>query len=220
MSAALVGAVAAWAAIIAAAAQVFTRPSLAIFADLADGWVLTPGRRTITRIIGVVDAAGYRAHDAYHRFLRDGAWSMPGLWRVIAARIAAQLCPNGQPVVIDLDDTLLHKTGPRIEGAGIFRDAVRSTKKKVVHALGLNLVVITVRVAPPWGGMPVGPPINMRVRRKATDQDKRYGDQRTTVTLPARCSPRSPAGSPTGTSSWPATAPTPAWSAPTCAGCR
>jgi DDE superfamily endonuclease len=175
VSAAPAGAAAAWVAIIAAAAHVFTRPSLAIFTDLADGWVLTPGRRTITRIIQVVDAAGYRAHDAYHRFLRDGAWSMPALWRTLTVRIAGQLCEPDQPVVIDLDDTLLHKSGPRIEGAGIFRDAVRSTKKRVVHALGLNLVVITVRVSPPWGGMPVGLPINMRVRRK--------DDEHTTVEL-------------------------------------
>jgi hypothetical protein len=147
----------------------FTRPGFAIFADLVDGWVLTPGRRTITRIIGVVDAEGRRAHDAYHRLVRDGAWDMRQLWRAMAVRVIATLCPPGQPVAIDLDDSLWHKSGPRIEGAGVFRDAVRSTRNRVVHALGLNLVVITVRVAPPWGGMPVGLPVNARVRRKEGD---------------------------------------------------
>jgi hypothetical protein len=36
----------------------------------------------------------------------------------------------------------------------------------VVYALGLNLVVATLRVTPPWGGEPLGLPVNMRLYRK------------------------------------------------------
>jgi hypothetical protein len=43
---------------------------------------------------------------------------------------------------------------------------VRSTKKKVVTAWGLNLVVLTLQIQPPWGGEPLGLPINMRLHRK------------------------------------------------------
>jgi hypothetical protein len=169
VSAAPIGAAEAWTAILATVAHAFTRPGFGVFVDLVHGWVLTPGRRTVTRIIGVVDADGRRAHDAYHRFVRDGAWSMRELWQALAVRVVEQLCPAGQPVAIDLDDTLLHKAGRRIEGAGVFRDALRSTRNRVVHALGLNLVVVTVRVTPPWGAMPVGLPVNARVRRKDRD---------------------------------------------------
>jgi hypothetical protein len=169
VSAAPAGAAGAWAAIVDAVADAFTRPGFAVFAELVDGWVLTPGRRTVTRIIGVIDDECRRAHDAYHRLLRDGRWSMRELWRVMAVSVADRLVPADAAVAIDLDDTLLHKSGRRIEGAGVFRDALRSTKSRVVHALGLNLVVITVRVAPPWGGMPVGLPVNVRVRRKNGD---------------------------------------------------
>ena len=157
---------ASWSAIIGSVALAFTRPSFAIFTDLVAGWVLTPGRRTITRIIGVIDPGHRRAHDAYHRFLRDGAWEMRDLWRVLAVVIVERLVAPEVAVVIDLDDTLHHKTGRQIEGAGIFRDAVRSTRNRTVHALGLNLVVITLRIAPPWGGMPIGLPVVVRVRRK------------------------------------------------------
>lgn len=170
MSAAPAGAAGAWTAIIGMVTDAFTRPGFAIFADLVDGWVLAPGRRTVTRIIEVVDAEGRRAHDAYHRFLRDGAWSMRALWRMMAVTVTGRLVPADAAVTIDLDDSLVHKSGRRIEGAGIFRDAVRSTKNRVVHAMGLNLVVITVRIIPPWGGMPVGLPVNVRVRRKNGDQ--------------------------------------------------
>lgn len=155
-----------WDAIIASVAPVFTRPSFAILADLVAGWVLTPGRRTVTRIICVIDPGHRRAHDAYHRFLRDGVWRMDRLWQTLAVMIVERLIDPDVEVCLDLDDTVHHKTGRRIEGAGIFRDAVRSTRNRVVYGLGLNLVVITIRIDPPWGAMPIGLPINVRVRRK------------------------------------------------------
>jgi hypothetical protein len=113
----------------------------------------------------VGDPAGARAHDAYHRFVRDGAWTMSGLWRVLAIHAVARFAPTGV-IIVDCDDTLFHKSGRKVEGAGVFRDAVRSTTRRVVYALGLNLVVITLRVAPPWGGCPIGVPISARLHRK------------------------------------------------------
>ena len=119
--------------------------------------MLAPGRRTITGMITVGDPGGRRAHDAYHRLVRDGAWSMTGLWRVLAIHAIGSFAPTGI-VALDCDDTLFHKSGPKVEGAGIFRDAVRSTVRRVVYAVGLNLVVVTVRVQPRWGGTPIGVP--------------------------------------------------------------
>jgi len=37
---------------------------------------------------------------------------------------------------------------------------------KVVHCFGLNLLVLTLRIKPPWGGEPLGLPINLRLHRK------------------------------------------------------
>jgi hypothetical protein len=169
VSAAPAGAAGAWTAIAGMVAHAFTRPGFALFVDMVDGWVLTPGRRTITRIIEVVDPEGRRAHDAYHRLLRDGAWAMSSLWQTLAVAVVTRLCPPGAPVACDIDDTVWHKTGRHVDGAGVWRDAVRSTRNRVVHTLGLNLVVVTVRVTPPWGGMPVGIPVNGALRRKDGD---------------------------------------------------
>jgi hypothetical protein len=69
-------------------------------------------------------------------------------------------------IPVDIDDTVFHKTGLKVDGAGWWRDAVRSTKTKVVHCFGLNLIILTFRVNPPWGGEPLGLPINMRLHRK------------------------------------------------------
>jgi len=155
----------AWDEGLAATAGAFTRPSLAIFTTLLTGWVLAPGRRTITAMIGAADPGASRAHDAYHRFVRAGAWSMTRLWRIVAVRVVTTFSPDG-PVPLDLDDSLWHKSGRCVDGAGSFRDAVRSTRSTIVYATGLNLVVVTLRVIPPWGGMPIGLPIGVRLHRK------------------------------------------------------
>jgi hypothetical protein len=146
---------------------VFRAPSYAIFTDLITGWVLAPGRRTVTAMIAVADPAGRRAHDAFHRFVRDGVWSMSGLWRILATHAVSTFAPTGV-VSLDCDDTLFHKSGRHVEGAGNFRDAVRSTGQRVVYALGLNLVVVTLRVTPPWGSMPIAIPVNARLTRRTT----------------------------------------------------
>ena len=85
---------------------------------------------------------------------------MSRLWQKMTLILVARLCPKGI-VTLALDDTLFHHSGRKIDGAGYWRDAVRSTKKKVVTAWGLNLVVLTLQIQPPWGGEPLGLPINM-----------------------------------------------------------
>ena len=84
---------------------------------------------------------------------------------MLATGLIEKFCPDG---IIELacDDTLLHHEGRKVEGAGVFRDAVGSTIGKVVYARGLNLVVITVTIHPAWGGMPIAVPVNARVHRK------------------------------------------------------
>jgi len=156
----------AWDAVVSCASGAFGRPSFALFADLASAWVLCPARRTLTGMIGLVDPSKPRAHDAYHRFVRAGAWSMAACWAAVAKLAVATLCPAGT-VGLDVDDTLFHKSGRKVDGAGSFRDAVRSSGKRVVYATGLNLVVVTLRVVPPWGGEPLGLPVNVRLFRKA-----------------------------------------------------
>jgi hypothetical protein len=90
---------------------------------------------------------------------------MDALWRRLALVLVAMFYPTGV-IPVNLDDTLYHRSGRKVDGAGWWRDAVRSTGTKVVHAWGLNLVVLTIQIQPPWGGEPLGLPILMRVHRK------------------------------------------------------
>jgi hypothetical protein len=144
---------------------IFTAPGAALFVRLMTGWVLCIRRRTVTGMIPFADPLGLRAHDAYHRFLPDGRWELSALWQILARMLVSTFCRTGV-IVLALDDTLFHHSGRKVNGAGYWRDAVRSTQKHIVTAWGLNLVVLTLQLQPPWGGEPLGLPINMRLHRK------------------------------------------------------
>jgi hypothetical protein len=111
------------------------------------------------------DPSGKHAHDAFHRFFPDARWSMAKLWRILMGILIKTFCRTGT-ITLALDDTLFHHSGKKVNGAGWWRDAVRSTKSKTVYAWGLNLVVLTLQIQPSWGGEPLGLPINMRLHRK------------------------------------------------------
>lgn len=145
--------------------QNFTKPGAEIFLRLMTGWILCTCRRTITGILPFADPWAKRAHDAYHRFFPKARWSMAALWKLLAKILIQAFCRNGI-ITLALDDTLFHRSGRKVNGAGWWRDAVRSTHKNIVYAWGLNLVVLTLQIHPPWGGEPLGLPINMRVHRK------------------------------------------------------
>ena len=154
-----------WNALIAGFAPLFTEPTGKLFAEMIAGWVLCPGRHTVTRIFQIAEPDHKRSHDEYHRFFPEAAWVLSELWRHVGVTAVSCFHPTG-PIPMDIDDTVFHKAGPKVDGAGWWRDAVRSTGTKVVHCFGLNLILLTLRVNPPWGGEPLGLPINMRLHRK------------------------------------------------------
>jgi hypothetical protein len=154
-----------WTGLVQQFFSIFIAPGADIFFRLTVGWVLCTARRTVTGMLPFADPVGRHAHDAYHRFFPDGRWQMPRLWQELAVLLVKTLCPKDM-LTIALDDTLFHHSGRKMDGAGWWRDAVRSTASRVVHAWGLNLVVVTLQIQPPWGGEPLGLPINMRLHRK------------------------------------------------------
>ena len=140
----------------------FIAPGAEIFSRLMIGWILCTTRRTVTGILPFADPWAKRAHDAYHRFLPDARWCMAELWKLLAKILIQAFGRNGI-ITLALYDTLFHRSGRKVNWAGWWRDAVRSTHKNTVYAWGLNLVVLTLQIQPPWGGEPLDLPINMRV---------------------------------------------------------
>lgn len=118
-------------------AACFTRPSFAIFWRLVIAWVICPGRHTITRLYLVAEPEGSRGHDAYHHFLRAGAWGLEQLWRKLTIALVDSLCLNGT-LHLAVDDTIFQKWGRKVEGSGRYKDPVRSSGRDVVFVTGLT----------------------------------------------------------------------------------
>jgi hypothetical protein len=149
--------------------SVFTKPAAALFLRLAEGWALCPARRTLTHVYRFGDPPPITHVDATHYFFRDGEWSSSELWKLHAQLLVARLAPSDEVLTLTLDDTTHHKTGPCIDGARTCRDAVRSTRKKVVHCWALQYVPLCLLVHPPWGGEPLSIPLAIRLNRKMPD---------------------------------------------------
>ncbi|MGI0129123.1 MAG: IS701 family transposase, partial [Thermoplasmata archaeon] len=154
-----------WAALLDLFAEVFTAPAAELFRDLATAWILCPARRTVTGMIRGGGLLHRRPHDAYHRLVRGAVGSLDELWDRTADFVIGLFAPEGR-VDLLLDDTLFHRRGRKIHGAGVFRDAVRSSSKSVVYDRGLNLLVLALRVKPPWGGAPLALPLAVRLHHK------------------------------------------------------
>lgn len=145
---------------------VFTMPSGSRFLWLVAGWLLATGRRTIT---GMVRAAGLTAaghYSSFYRFFCHAVWSERALCRTWAMTIAALFYPQGD-ILCCGDDSLMKHRGPKIHGAGIYRDAVLSSRGMTVFHWGHNWVVLCLLVKfPLWPHRWFAFPINFRLRVK------------------------------------------------------
>jgi hypothetical protein len=148
-------------------AHVFTRPTAALFLRIVEGWTLCPSRRTLTNVYRFGDPQCIENVDATHYFFRDAKWETAEQWKAWAQFLVSRLAPGDSVLTLILDDTTHHKTGPCINGARTCRDAVRSTKNKVVYCWALQFAPLCLRVQPPWGGEPLSIPLNIRLNRKA-----------------------------------------------------
>src|SRR5210317_1675409 len=101
---------------------IFTVPGAKIFSRLVTGWILCTVRRTITGILPFADPQNKHAHDAYHRFFPDARWNMAKLWQFLMKILVQRFCRNGI-IILALDDTLFHRSGRTVNGAGYWRDA-------------------------------------------------------------------------------------------------
>lgn len=149
---------------------VFSAPSSRLFVALLTAWALCPGRRTLTRLWSVIPAGRRRCYSSYARWVREGRWSMDGLWIKLVRLLVQHWVPDDRLTLL-LDDTLVNKTGRKVEGVGLFFDSVASTALgRTVAAWGLNVVVLALHVPAPWGGEPLALPILVRLHRKDGDK--------------------------------------------------
>jgi DDE superfamily endonuclease len=60
------------------------------------------------------------------------------------------LVAPGAPIILGADDTVERRSGRQIAAKGGDRQAVRSTKKHVIHGFGLTWVAMMLVVPVPW----------------------------------------------------------------------
>jgi len=129
----------------------FTRPGFAHFVALVSGWILLPGRHTVSRVIQAASVTP-RHHSSRYRFLARGCWSVDAVGQVLLGLLLPWL---PKEIVAIVDDTLCHKSGPHLFGAGMHHDGSRSAygwggRAQRVISFGHNWVLLSVRVPCPW----------------------------------------------------------------------
>jgi len=128
-------------------------PTAQSFATLVLGWILCKTRRTLSAVIRAAGPEASKSHDAYQNFFSKSQWSMDPLWRVLCLVMVNVLVSgrgeSNEPIWIAGDDTLCKHYGRKIWGAGLYRDAGRSSKKHTAYAWGLNWVVLAMVIKVP-----------------------------------------------------------------------
>lgn len=125
--------------------QVFTaamtEPTADSFRQLIAGWLFAP-RRTILGGLRATDPTKH--HSAYHRLFASARWSIDQ----VGLAVFDQVCKLTDQTTYYLvgDDTLIHKYGLKVYGAGMHRDACQSSSGHTSFRWGHCWVVLCVLV--------------------------------------------------------------------------
>jgi hypothetical protein len=160
----------------------FTRPTFERAMVLLVGFVLTVGRRTVTRTLATVRGLAGGHFGDYHRVLSRARWSPWPLGRVLAAAVLA-LVPPDQPVICAVDDTAVQHRGGRVYGKGRHRDPLRSTRTHNVWVWGHQWVVLAVNVTFPFCARPWALPVLCALYRTQKVNGQEGRAHKTPITL-------------------------------------
>jgi hypothetical protein len=86
----------------------------------------------------------------YHRVLSRAKWDGLEVSQILVGLLVTAFVGLGGTVVLGADETLERRNGKHIGAKGVFRDAVRSSKKRVVHSYGLRWVSMMLLVEVPF----------------------------------------------------------------------
>ncbi|MBN2257503.1 MAG: transposase [Anaerolineaceae bacterium] len=132
----------------------FTTPTFAKAMVLILGTILAPGRRTVTAALRMMGYGKDKHYSNYHRVLNRDRWSPWVMSKILLGMLIGFFLPAGAPLILAVDETLERRRGKKIKCKGWFRDPIRSTKKRVVTALGLRWICLAMVVPVPWSQRP------------------------------------------------------------------
>jgi len=138
-------------ALLIAFAPLFSRPVFGYVQVLLVGAILTPGQHTVANVLRVMGLQQTPRFQNYHRVLNRAKWNSRKAARVLLGLLVAAFAPLGV-LVMGIDETLERRQGDKIAAKGIYRDAVRSSKKFFVKSAGLRWVTVMLLAPIPWAG--------------------------------------------------------------------
>src|SRR6266542_958584 len=144
----------------------FTTPPFTTFCGLALGFWAQPGLHTVCGMLCGARLEQVWHHSRAHRFFSAARWSADQLGLVLLDLICALLVPDGAPVRLVVDDTLMRRSGRKIFGAAWHHDPLAPGRHRVAWAN--NWVVVGVPADP-------GPPVAARAHPGTTRPGHRAG---------------------------------------------
>jgi hypothetical protein len=142
----------------------FTVPTFRTFCALAAGFLAQTGRRTVCGMLTGAGLSRVWRHDRAHRFFSAARWSAEDLGLVLAKLTVMLLVPDGEPVLVAIDDTLFKRTGRKVHAIGWFHDG--SAKGAHQVGLGNNWVIAAIVVRLPFCSRPVALPVLAKLVHK------------------------------------------------------
>lgn len=126
----------------------FTTPTFTTFIGLALGFWAQPGLHTVTGMLCGAHLQQAWHHSRAHRFFSAARWSADQLGLVLLDLILAVLVPDGAPIRLVCDDTLMRRSGRKVFGAAWHHDPLAPGRHRVAWAN--NWVVVGVLVDLPF----------------------------------------------------------------------
>jgi hypothetical protein len=160
----------------------FTKPTFQRAIVLFIGFILTPGRRTITHVLAALPTLWGGHFSDYHRVFSRARWKPWNLSQVLAAAVL-ELVPDNETVVVYVDDTADPHKGEFVYGKGRHRDACRSTKSFKAWLWGHRWIVLAINVKFPFATRSWALPVLMALYRTKETNEKEGHLHRTPIEL-------------------------------------
>jgi hypothetical protein len=131
-------------------APVFSKRVFQHVQVLLMGAILAPGKLTVSSALKAMGLDQQKTFHRYHRVLNRAVWSSGEASRVLSELLVEAFVPEGEPLVVGVDETLERRQGKKIAAKGIYRDPVRSSHSHFVKTSALRWVCLTLLAPVPW----------------------------------------------------------------------
>jgi hypothetical protein len=85
------------------------------------GAILAPSRRTVSSALRAMGLDQQKRFHRYHRVLSRASWSSRKVSRILLGLLVEAFVPEGDPLVVGIDETLERRYGKKIATRGVYR---------------------------------------------------------------------------------------------------